>query len=355
MITFADIVKGTGEWMKGSGPESQIVMSSRVRLARNLEGVPFSHRATPERQGDVVESVGRALKGVKYLKGSLVLDLADVDALDKEFLVERHLMSPEMAASEGRRSVIIGEKEMVSLMVNEEDHLRLQIMEGGLQLADAWRLAERIDGEFETKLAFAYASDWGYLTACPTNIGTGLRASVMLHLPCLVLTKQIGKVLRGITQLGLVARGMHGEGTEPAGNLFQVSNQTSLGKSEEDIIDEIERMARHICDRERDARDSVMKSGRVGLEDRVWRAEGTLTSARIISSREALDLLSILRLGVDLGIVDNVGPEVFTELFVLIQPAHVQKLTGKPLKAAERDVMRSEIIRQCLKKRRPKS
>ncbi len=351
-MTLDDLLHGTGEWMRGSGPESDIVMSSRIRLARNLEGQPFAHRATEAQQAKVAKAVKSALPAVKFLKGAMVLSMSDISVLDREFLVERNLISPEMAAAEGKRVVVIGEKEMVSLMVNEEDHLRLQMMEPGLQLADAWRLAERIDVELESKLGFATMREWGYLTACPTNVGTGMRASVMLHLPALVMTKQISNVLRGITQLGLVARGMHGEGTEPAGNLFQVSNQTSLGKSEDEIIDDIERMARQISGREQVARKMLLKRGQVRLEDRVWRARGLLTNARVISSSEALDLLSALRLGVDMGIANGIPRGVFNELFVLIQPAHIQKLGGEALKAADRDQKRSDVIREKLGKRR---
>ena len=242
----------------------------------------------------------------------------------------------------------MGQDEVVSIMINEEDHLRMQVMKSGFDLKQAWEIINEIDGELGNMLDFAYSVDFGYLTACPTNTGTGMRASVMLHLPSLVMTKQIGKVLQAITKLSLTARGLYGEGTEASGNFFQISNQVSLGHREEDIIDNIERIIKQIVDHEQGARDTLFSQNREALEDRIWRAYGTLKSAHIITSNETVDLLSLVRVGVDLGIIKQLDRTLINELFVITQPAHLQKLEKKKLSPNQRDVKRAEIIREKL-------
>jgi protein arginine kinase len=324
-------------------------MSSRTRLARNLDKLSFSHWADKKQQEDILAAIFDAARSVGYLKDAFFLRLKDLSEVDRLFLVERHLMSPEHTKDADFKALIVDPKEIISIMVNEEDHLRVQVLQSGLNLMECWRIIDAIDTELSRKLSFAYSVKWGHLTACPTNTGTGLRGSIMMHLPSLVFTGQIGKILQATAKLGLNIRGLYGEGTEASGNLFQVSNQVSLGRSEEDIIDNIERIINQIIAREEATRRNLLARNKEALVDRVWRAYGTLESARIITSNETISLLSAVRLGVDLGIVKNLDRRMVNELLILTQPAHLQKLEGKVLGSNERDMKRAQLIRERLK------
>lgn len=348
-MTIDDFLKQDSEWLKGTGPNADIVMSSRTRLARNIEKTPFSNRADPKQLEDVMARVKEAVLSTNFLKNASFFSLKDLSEIDRLFLVERHLMSPEHAKDVEYKGLIIDPKEVVSIMINEEDHLRIQILQSGLNLRECWRIADEIDTELSKKLPYAYSAKWGYLTACPTNSGTGLRGSVMLHLPALVFAGQINKVLQAIAKLGLNVRGFYGEGTEAAGNIFQVSNQASMGMTEEDIIDSIDRIINQALSREESTRKSLVLKNKEALIDRVSRAYGTLKSAHIISSNETITLLSAIRLGVDLGVVKNLDRRMVNELFILTQPAHLQKMEGEPLNSNERDVKRADLIREKIK------
>lgn len=345
------LLKHTCEWLRGTGPNSDIVMSSRVRLARNLDKMPFSHWATKKQEKEALECLEEAVLGTDPLKGSLCVRMSEVDDVDKQFLLERHLISREHVVHPEFKSVVVGDKEVASLMVNEEDHLRIQVMQSGFNLLECWRIANRIDEALHKRVKFAFSPEWGYLTACPTNTGTGLRASVMLHLPSLVMTKQIGRVLQAITKLGMTARGLYGEGTEAEGNFFQISNQITLGSAEEDIIDNLERIIRQVIGHEENARKTIMKQSREMLQDKVCRANGTLKSAHIINTKETMGLLSMVRLGVDMGLLTDIDRRAVNELFILTQPAHLQKIEGRPLSSAQRDVKRANLIRRRLEGR----
>lgn len=347
-MTLDDLLNNTGEWIRCTGPACDIVMSSRVRLARNLADYPFSHWASKKEQETILETSRQSILSIKKLKDSLFLEIGKLDPIDKQFLVERHLMSKEHMVDSENKGLCVGQDEVISIMINEEDHLRMQVMKSGFNLKEAWQILNDIDTELGNSLDFAYSVDFGYLTACPTNTGTGMRASVMLHLPSLVMTKQIGKVLQAITKLSLTARGLYGEGTEASGNFFQISNQVSLGHKEEDIIDNIDRIIKQIVDHEQSARETLLVQNREALEDRIWRAYGTLKSAHIITSTETIDLLSLARLGVDLGVIKQADRTLINELFVITQPAHLQKLEKKKLSPNQRDVKRAEIIREKL-------
>ena len=349
-MTLDDLLNNTGEWIRCTGPVCDIVMSSRVRLARNLADYPFSHWASKKEQETALETSKQSILSIKKLKDSLFLEIEKLDPIDKQFLVERHLMSKEHMVDSENKGLCVGQDEVISIMINEEDHLRMQVMKSGFNLKEAWQILDDIDNELGNSLDFAYSVDFGYLTACPTNTGTGMRASVMLHLPSLVMTKQIGKVLQAITKLSLTARGLYGEGTEASGNFFQISNQVSLGHKEEDIIDNIDRIIKQIVDHEQSARETLLAQNREALEDRIWRAYGTLKSAHIITSTETIDLLSLARLGVDLGVIKQADRTLINELFVITQPAHLQKLEKKKLSPNQRDVKRAEIIREKLGK-----
>ncbi|MBU4312930.1 MAG: protein arginine kinase [Candidatus Omnitrophica bacterium] len=347
-MNLNDLLNSQGEWLRCTGPNSDIVMSSRVRLARNLSKYPFAHWASKKEQLEILSVAKEAVSSSKKIKTSFCLDIGKLDSIDRQFLVERHLMSKEHAVDAENKGLCISDREIVSIMINEEDHLRIQVMKSGFDLRDAWHIINDIDNEIGAILQYAYSLDFGYLTACPTNTGTGMRASVMVHLPSLVITKQIDKVLQAITKLSLTARGLYGEGTEASGNFFQISNQVSLGHTEEDIIDNIERIIKQIIDHEHSARESLMSQNKNMLSDRIWRAYGTLKSAYIITSNETIDLLSIVRLGVDLDLIKELDRAIVSELFIITQPAHLQKLEKKKLNPNERDVKRAAIIREKL-------
>jgi protein arginine kinase len=351
MTKVDHLLKQTCEWLRGTGPNSDIVMSSRIRLARNLEKQPFSHWATKKQEKEAMDTLDRSVLGVDMMANGLHVRMSDIDDVDKQFLLERHLISREHIVRPEFKSVVVGEKEIASVMVNEEDHLRLQVMQSGFNLQECWRISNRLDDALHKKVKFAYNAEWGYLTACPTNTGTGLRASVMLHLPSLVMTKQIQKVLQAITKLGMTARGLYGEGTEAEGNFFQISNQITLGSSEEDIIDNLERIIRQVIGHEENARKTLMKQNREVLQDKIWRASGTLRSAHIINTKEMMGLLSMVRLGVDMGLITDIDRRAVNELFILTQPAHLQKIEGKILSSAQRDVKRANLIRRRLEGR----
>ncbi len=345
-MNLGDLLNNQGEWLRCTGPNSDIVISSRIRLARNLAKYPFSHWASKKEQQEILHLSKQAIVSSKKIKNSLCLDIGKLETIDKQFLVERHLMSKEHTIDAENKGLCVADREVISIMINEEDHLRLQVMKSGFDLRDAWHIINDIDSNLGSLLQYAYSVDFGYLTACPTNTGTGMRASVMVHLPSLVMTKQIGKVLQAITKLSLTARGLYGEGTEASGNFFQISNQVSLGHKEEDIIDNIERIIKQIIDHEQSAREALYSQNRSVLQDRIWRAYGTLKSAHIITSSETTDLLSLVRLGVDLKLIKELDQALINELFIITQPAHLQKLEKKKLDPNQRDVKRAQIIRE---------
>ena len=345
-----DILLGkTSEWMGGTGPDVEIVLTSRVRLARNIRGISFPNRADSKDKQRVFNFIEKTVKKNNYMHGSLVLKLDKMDALDRQFLMERRIISHEQVRSPVGGAVVVSEKEIVSIMINEEDHMRMQVLYSGFQLLEAWRLANQLDTDFEKSIDYAFSPTLGYLTACPTNVGTGIRASVMLHIPALVLAKQIEQVIQAVIKLGLAVRGLYGEGTEASGNIFQISNQMTLGKTEEEIINNLEGVIRQIVGHERNARKLLLKNKLSQVEDRVGRAYGLLSYARSISSKETVNLLSVLRMGVDLGILPQVNRQTINELFIITQPAHLQKIASKKIGPAERDVRRADLIRERLK------
>ncbi len=326
-----------------------VVLSSRGRLARNLAGMPFLSRCSPEQLSGIAERLRRTLGKVGLPGETFYVDVEAADLLDRQLLVERHLISRQHADAEGPRGVAVAGGEAVAVMVNEEDHLRIQVLRAGLQLDSCYAELRRLDELLEGYLTFAFSSRFGYLTACPTNVGTGLRLSVMLHLPALKMTGEIEKALRAARDMHLAVRGLHGEGTEPTGDLFQVSNQVTLGKSEAQIISEFrDQIVPGIIEYERRAREALLKNRRVALQDRISRAGAVLRSARLISSEETMFLLSQLRLGLSLELVDGIGLETINELSLMVQPAHLQRLTGREMSPPERGEARAELVRKRL-------
>ena len=343
-----DLIYHTGEWLKGAGPHSDIVMSSRVRLARNMTKRPFPNKAPKKTLDEILESVQGAMNQISYFKGAGFLKISELDNVDRKFLIERHLMSHEHATNPDGKALVITKEEVLSVMINEEDHLRIQVMQSGFNLDGTWDIINEIDEQLSDKLEFAYLSNWGYLTACPTNTGTAMRGSVMLHLPALVMTKQINKVLAAISKLSFTSRGFYGEGTQASGNFYQISNQVSLGHSETEIIQNINGLIRQIIEQEEQARQALLVQNRAMLEDKIFRSWGILKNAYIISSQETVELLSMVRLGIDLGIVKEVDRKAINELFIMIQPAHLQKIEAKKLSTVERDSKRAALIRKKL-------
>jgi protein arginine kinase len=341
------------KWTEGSGPHADIVISSRVRLARNLKGIPFPYLLPENKEKEIVNTIQEIMdkKEVKEQNGNYrFFPLKEISSLERWVLVEKHLISPMHAQSKGYKGVLIREDEAVSIMINEEDHLRIQCLLPAIQLNEAWRLANQVDNVLEQYLDFAFDQDNGYLTSCPTNVGTGIRASVMLHLPGLVLMKQAAQVFSTMSQIGLTVRGMYGEGTEALGNLFQISNQVTLGLSEEDIISHLSSVTLQVIEQERSAREVLRRDAKEQLEDRVWRAYGILSQSRIISSQEAMRLLSELRFGIDMNVIKEIDPRVFNELIVLTQRAFLQKNSEMELNSQQRDIKRAKIIREKLSK-----
>lgn len=345
-----DLMNHTSEWLKGTGPHSDIVISSRIRFARNLERIPFPHWTNKKQAAEVLQVVEEAVAKVEALRHCTVFRLAEMDNVDKQFLIERHLMSYEHAQKNNSKAVIIDEEEIIAVMVNEEDHLRIQVMQSGFNLYETWDIINAIDDGLAKELSFAYMADWGYLTSCPTNTGTGMRGSVMLHLPALVMTRQINQVLAAIAKLSFTTRGLYGEGTQATGNFFQISNQVALGQSETEIIENINGLIRQVIEQENASRQLLLQQSRSMLEDKINRSLGILKSAHIISSQETTELLSLVRLGIDLGMVRDINRRAVNELFILTQPAHLQKMENKKLGSAERDVKRAELIRIKLNK-----
>lgn len=349
-MNLDDLLKEPAEWLRGKGSHAKIVISSRVRLARNLEGIPFPDWASKGEREEALRQFTGAIRLCPVFKNSIFVDMNKIPALDRQFLMERYLISKEFAESKLEREAVISEKEMLSIMINEEDHMRLQSLQPGFEIEEAWRLINQTDDEIGRKVKYAFSDQWGFLTACPTNCGTGLRASVMIHLPALVMTKQINRVFQALSKLGVAVRGFYGEGTQASGNFFQISNQITLGQSEEEIIDNLERIIRQIIEHEEKAREMFLKKSRFELEDKVGRAYGILEHSHIINSKEAIELLSLFRLGVDVGVVPEITVEDQNKLLIMIQPGHLQKMEGKILTPGERDTKRAEIIQQVIRR-----
>lgn len=337
-------------WLREEGPEADIVISSRVRIARNLIGRSFPMLASEQDQAALLDQVAQvATAGQARELGPFALwRMQDMSDIDKQVLVEKHLISPALSeATQG--GALISPDGGLGVLVNEEDHLRLQCLLPGYQLEAAYAQVNALDDALESELDFAFDEEKGYLTACPTNVGTGMRASVMLHLPVLVMTGQINRILPAVTQVGLAVRGIYGEGSDALGNLFQVSNQITLGQSEQEILGNLHGVARQIIAHERAARERLMQEQRLSVEDRVCRSFGTLAYARQIDSREAMQRLSDVRLGIDLDIIKGVSATILKELMVAIQPGYLQKHFEHEMGAGDRDVKRAALIRERLR------
>ncbi|MFQ5864216.1 MAG: protein arginine kinase [bacterium] len=343
-----DLLWNFGCWLTHEDKYSDIIISSRIRLARNIEGYNFPDRARKDNLAQILKNVKDACLACTSLQKATYIEIDRLSEWEKKFFVERRLASPQFIEKPRPSLLVIGHLESLSIMVNEEDHLRIQSMEAGLGMKDAWEIIRRVDDELGEKLRYSFSNQFGYLTACPTNTGTGMRVSIFVHLPALSLKDKINAVIKQLPTSEIAVRGFYGEGTDPVGSIFQISNQLTLGRTEEGMIERLEIIAKKLVDLERIAREDLLKEDKIRLEDMIYRALGTLKNARIMSSLEAMNLLSTVRFGRELGLLDNISRIAINQLLVLVQPAHLQKIYSKKLNPRERDITRAEFIRQHL-------
>lgn len=338
------------EWMKESAPESDIVISSRIRIARNLAEAPFPYLLDDEGGAEVVKQVYQAvIEGNSSLKDDFrLLSMKDLDKIERLKYIEKHLISPDLAKNITRGNMLINREETISILLNEEDHIRIQCILPGFQLDDTWSLADKIDDLIEEKVKYAFDEQLGYLTSCPTNLGTGIRASVMMHLPILNLTGYINNIFQASSQIGITIRGIYGEGTEFLGNMFQISNQVTLGITEEEILKNLKDVVTQIIQKERVMRETLLREKSIELEDKIFRSYGILKNARLMNTTEAMKLISDVKLGVCLGLLEDVTLEKMNQLVSMIQTGHIQSYYKMELKDMERDIKRAELIRSVL-------
>ncbi len=344
---FEKFLTNKNSWVNQGSPSLEVVFSSRLRLARNLTGFAFPSRLSKSGAEAILDKFKQSNSFLPEEKDLIFVKMSELDKLDREFLLERHLISRQFFSSK-QAALVVSSDERISAMINEEDHLRLQVIEAGYDFKNGWEKLDRIDDALAKRFSYAFLPDLGYLTSCPTNIGTGLRASCMMHLPGLILTKRIEKVLEFLAKVSFAIRGLFGEGSQASGNFFQISNQISLGVSEEEVIDNLSGIVKQIRRHELDSRQILLDKFKLKLEDTVWRALGIVKNCRLISCQETLKYLSALSLGIDLGIIKGIKKEVFNNLFIAVQPAHIQKLEGKVLSQKKRDYLRAELLREKL-------
>ena len=337
-----------GRWLAADGPDAGIVLSSRVRLARNLSNMMFAHKATPSEQSTIISIVKSGVEKCAGLDELSFVDFGELDKLEKHFLMERYAISREMALGDGKKALFLNPDQTLNIMLNEEDHLRIQCLESGLQLRNAWQHASNVDDQLGQKLDYAFSDNWGFLTACPTNVGTGLRASVMVHFPALIMTRKISSAVQAVSNLGCVVRGLHGEGTDALGDFFQVSNHATLGQDEGELVGAVERVASEIVAQEKRARESLLGENKGQMEDRLGRALGILKGAKILDLNETIGLLSALRLAVYLGLSARCSIALTNELMIRVQSAHLQMLAGHELEPMELNRLRADVVQQAL-------
>jgi protein arginine kinase len=354
MKNLSDFLVSPTETARREGPHDRIVLSSRVRLARNLHGFAFPGWAKKAERIKALEVIRPAVESLPQMAESFSETMDNLTSLEKQILVERHLISREHAAKNAGSGLVLNREESLCVMINEEDHLRMQALRPGLQLKQAWAAIDAVDSKLEKRLEYAFDNNLGYLTACPTNLGTGIRVSAMLHLPGLVLAEQINQIIQAVNKLGLAVRGLYGEGTEALGNIFQVSNQMTLGEIESDIVERLNKVLSQLIEHEENSRGMLLEKKPKMVYNHIGRAYGILANAHSISSKETLNLLSLMRLGVDLGMFLDVNRSAVDELFMITQPAHLQRQFAEKLGADERDVLRADMLRERLRSvRRP--
>jgi protein arginine kinase len=351
-IDLSLLPDGGGAWLDGSGEQPGIVLSSRVRLARNVAGYAFPPRARDGERLRVLAQIKDAAASVPMLADGVLVRVDELAEDERQLLHERHLVSKELAGLETphplRSGAALWLTDQVSMMINEEDHLRLQALRSGFSVGSAYAAVDKLDRQLGAELPYSFHDEFGFLTACPTNVGTGMRASVLIHLPGLVLTKEIGKVLASLQQMGLTYRGLYGEGSEVVGNFFQVSNQTTLGRTEEELCELLTRVIRFVVEKEEEARRVLVRDAGYIIEDKLWRAFGTLRYARSLSFDEAMNYLSGVRLAAGLRLIPGLSVYTLNKLLIFSQAAHLAAREGRHLTESETDVARAKFIRGVL-------
>jgi protein arginine kinase len=345
-MTIASLIDSHSELTDTASSKCAIVLMTRIRLARNLAGQPFPGWAKPGQRTAIFESCREAVAAVPQMKRGLDITVGELSDLEKQILVERHLISRELSGAKAGAGVLISKEQTLSVMINEEDHLRIQTLRAGFQLKKAWNAINELDTAFEERLDYAFSPTLGYLTACPTNLGTAMRASAMMHLPALVISSQMEKVVRAVNQLGMVVRGLFGEGSDASGSIFQISNQTTLGEGEEDIIKRLTTVLNSIIEHERNAREKLLEADAGKLYDKIGRAFGILQNSHLLTSNEAMNLLSLIRLGIDFGAFPDATRSTVDRLLIEAQPGHIQHLSKHDLEAGARDVARAIRLRE---------
>lgn len=342
------MLRKPSQWVDPKGPYSEIVFSSRIRLARNLQNHRFTVSAIEEEKEEIFSELFDEFLGIDTFTNGYFFDMQELSPLEKEFLIERHLVSFDLCFEYDKSGAVIDESEKISVMLNEEDHLRIQGFGGGLQLFEIYDFLNFLDDEIGVRVEYAFDKEFGYLTSCPTNIGTGLRASALVHLPALVITREIEKVVRKLHAKKILIRGLFGEGSEVKGNFFQLSSSISLGRYEEDIIALVTEIVKDVVEMERNAREVLMKNAQSQIEDKIWRAYGILRYAHLLTSEEVINLSSAVRLGVGLGIIRDVTLKQLNKLLIYHQPAHLQLIYNKKMDDYERDQRRALFVKEIL-------
>jgi protein arginine kinase len=344
-MKIAPLFEAQSELTDTSTSKCAIVLMTRVRLARNLTGQPFPGWAKEAQRSAMLAESLAVVADLPQMKKGLSLTIDELTDLEKQILVERHLISRELSSAKRGAGVVISRDQSAAVMINEEDHLRIQVMRGGFQLKKAWNAINAIDSEIEEKLNYAFSPTLGYLTACPTNLGTGMRASAMMHLPALVISSQMEKVVRAVNQLGMAVRGLFGEGSDASGSIFQISNQTTLGESEEDIIKRLSSVLNTIIEHELNARARLLETDTNKLFDKIGRAFGILQNGRLLTSAEVMNLLSLVRLGIDLNVFPEARRPVIDRLLIEAQPGHIQYSAHGAFESGQRDLLRAQLLR----------
>lgn len=334
------------KWLESKGDEEDVVVSTRLRVARNIAKYRFPNFIDCKESEQITQEVLSVMKDSKEIYE--FYRTKDLSEVERNMFVEEHLISPSLAETEDYGSFLLRQDEKATIMINEEDHLRIQVILPGLDIEKSWEMTSEIDDILEGKIDYAFHEQFGYLTSCPTNAGTGLRASVMVHLPSLTMTGQVNTVMEGLRKIGLTVRGLYGEGSKALGNLFQISNQTTIGENEEDIIKKLNKVVYQIVSRERNTREYILGNKGINLKDKVFRSLGILHYSRLMTSTEAINHLSNIKLGSDIGIIENINSKDILKLMIETQPASLQKKIGKELCKEERDIARAEKIREKL-------
>jgi len=333
-------------WLRDQENEPGIVLSSRVRIARNLAEHLFPNRAELQERNVVRDEIRKAASAVNYFGDAAFFDMEVLTQLDKTALLERRLISSDLMDQKNGAGVLVGKNQSLDLMINEEDHIRMQSLLPGLDLIEAFRIVDQVDDQLQQKVEMAYSQEWGFLTCCPSNLGTGLRASLLIHLPALIRAKRVEPTIKDLESRGMLIRGFYGEGTEAVGDLFQISNRATLGRSELEIIESVEKIGRSLMEQELETRQYILKHAKKLTEDNVWRAYGVLSNARVLSTSEFLQLSSSLRLGFSLGIINSPTIKTLNRLLVLTQPAHLQIQLDTEMSPQERDWERAKMVRE---------